>query len=581
MRLLIEQYKYPPSVLDDLGVPDDWRVPNMEGKQSINKVGYFRPDERTQKTKTPIFILPKIFEAEHTVFGTIPILDFAEKPTQQVFKDHPTKQNYLEWLYRFSLKLYISLQTYRRRSVDTVIATKTHFQNIVANSPDDETTELELVLNILEFYRNNHDLIVFTEKQNQSRHFRKTNWSKTIRTQQPFFTANKEPVYLNTIEKQKHNNNDDELLKIFYSTLNHFKKHYGFRIDIQTSYALIDKIDTPSVSAQLARKLKTLKNLYFADRFRKLLHLLLLYFQKQSEARTQKGGKEYLLCHDYHHVFEDMVDALLSDEKIEKDLKTQQDRKIVDHLFSHQSLFAPDEIWYIGDSKYYKELGTLNKYNIFKQHGYAKNIIQYNINLFNNKEKEGKGRYRDELTEGYNVTPNFFIQAFVHQDDLFKTDHEFKFDKTAAPKLNEHFENRLFDRDTLSIHHFEINFLYVLNSYILQDPTKKSDFKQKAIKTIREEVLKFYDTHYVFYKIFFTNNQDLNSFINQHFKELNGKIYRTSEDEKVHQFWLALKKGKNYEEENEKVKTIFKEVGLSLKSLMLAFKEIYPPSVKA
>ena len=526
MRLLIEKYKYDPSVLNDLGIPDEWRLETQDGKQSIDKVGYYRPTptEVSKKASEPVFILPKIFEGDKYVFGTIPIIDLATETTQKVFKQHPEGQRYLEWLYRFSFHLYISLRTYRQRNKETVITKKVHFQNIVANTPDDETSELELVLNILEFYRNNHDLIVFTEKQNQSQRFRKTNWAKTIRTQQPFFTTNKEPVYLNTVEKQRHRNDDDELLKIFYSALSHFKKTYGFRIDIQTSYTLFEKIDTPSVSAQLARRLKALKNVYFADRFRKLLHLLLLYFQRLSEARTQKGGKEYLLCHHYHHVFEDMVDALLSVEEMDKRLKYQSDGKIVDHLFSHQSLFAPNDIWYIGDSKYYKDTTTYGDNPIWKQHTYAKNIIQYNINLFNKKEYEKlKGRYRDTLTEGYNVTPNFFIQAFVHDDDLFKTDPDFKFDTdNKKPQLNFHFENRLFDRDTLSIHHFKINFLYVMRSYIMQDHAKRLDFKDKAIKTIRKEVLKFYNKEYEFFQITFEDFINLN--INRIIKALRGTI---------------------------------------------------------
>jgi hypothetical protein len=550
MRLLIEKYGYPPSVLDDLEIPDDWRFTDKEGTQSIEKVGYFR----ATATQEPVFVLPKIFEKKGKVFGEIDIVDLASLATPDVFKKHPEGQRYLEWLYRFSMSLYLSLRTYRRRNPDTVIANKTHFRNIVANTPDDETTELELVLNILEFYRNNHDLIVFTEKQNQSQHFRKTNWAKTIRIQQPVFTANKEPVYLTTVEKQRHRNDDDELLKILYSVLRHFKTQYGFRIDAQTSLALYDKIDTPSVSTQLVRRLKGLKNVYFADRFRKLLHLLLLYFQRTSEARTQQGGKEYLLCHDYHHVFEDMVDALLSDEAMDDKLKYQSDGKIVDHLFRHQSLFAPDDIWYIGDSKYYKADRVTDEKSIYKQHTYAKNIIQYNINLFNNKDPEAKGRYRDVLTEGYNVSPNFFIQAFVHHDDLFKMDDEFKFEHETAPYLNHHFENRLFDRDTLSIHHFKINFLFVLRSYITQDSGQRQAFKSSAIQTIRTSVLMFYNQKYEFHTLTFVDRQSLEAFVRTHFKDLNGKIYQTSVDDKL--LWLALSNDKEHALENTTIKDL-------------------------
>lgn len=549
MRLLIEKYKYPPSVLDALGIPDEWQQTLTDGKKYVDKVGYFKADTEHE----PIFILPKIFDNEHIAFGHIKVEELATLATTEVFKKHPESQRYLEWLYRFSLSLYLSLREYRRRNLNTVLSNKTPFRNIIAHTPDDETSELELVLSLLEFYRNNHDLIVFTEKQFESQHFRKTNWSKTIRTQQPFFTENNAPVYLKTVDKQRHRNNEEELLIIFYSVLMDFKKQYGFRIDLHTTLTLIDKIDTPSVSARLIRRLRDLKSVYFADRFRKLLTLLLLYFQRKAEAKTRQGGKEYLLCHDYHLVFEDMVDVLLSDEKMDEKLKHQSDGKIVDHLFSHQSLFAPDAIWYVGDSKYYKETTRLSENAVYKQHTYAKNIIQYNINLFNNKEP-ATGRYRDELTEGYNVTPNFFIQAFVHHDDLFKSDHEFAFDTEKKDGLlNYHFENRLFDRDTLSIHSFKINFLFVLRSYITRNYAQRDDFKTKAIQTIRKNVLSFYNRHYDFYTINFGDSNALKTFVNTHFKDLNGKIYRTSLSHNV--LWLALDKSKTAE--NDGVKSLF------------------------
>jgi hypothetical protein len=537
MRLLIEKYYYNPSVLNDLGIPDDWRQTIADGTQTIDKVGYYRADFE----KESIFILPKIFEFNKIAFGHIKVEELAILPTPEVFKKHPESHRYLEWLYRFSLSLYLSLREYRRRNPETVLSRKTHFRNIIAHTPDDETSELELVLSLLEFYRNNHDLIVFTEKQLESQHFRKTNWAKTIRTQQPFFTENNEPIYLKTIEKQRHKNNEEELFIILYSVLNHLKKQYGFRIDIQTSLALIDKIDTPSVSAKLIRRLKELKNVYFSDRFRKLLTLLLLYFQRKSEAKTQQGGKEYLLCHDYHLVFEDMIDVLLSDEEMDRKLKNQSDGKIVDHLFSHESLFAPDDsIWYIGDSKYYKEKTQMSVNAIWKQHTYAKNIIQYNLNLFNNGETP-KERYRDELTEGYNVTPNFFIQAFVHHDDLFKADAEFDFDnKNKDALFNYHFENRLFDRDTLSIHNFKINFLFVLRSYITRDFAQRSVFRMTAIQTIKQNVLVFYNNKYEFYKVLFDDVNQLEDFVKRHFKYLNGKIYQTSLKDNI--LWLALDK---------------------------------------
>ena len=70
MRLLIEQYKYPPSVFEALGIPTDWRLETKEG-QSILKVGYFRASTKHQ----PVFILPKIFDEQGRLISQQKIVD--------------------------------------------------------------------------------------------------------------------------------------------------------------------------------------------------------------------------------------------------------------------------------------------------------------------------------------------------------------------------------------------------------------------------------------------------------------------------------------------------------------------------
>ena len=63
---------------------------------------------------------------------------------------------------------------------------------------------------------------------------------------------------------------------------------------------------------------------------------------------------------------------------------------------------------------------------MYKQFTYARNVIQWNLNLFLNSpdaaaqvdiNEYGKfGRLRDDITEGYNVIPNFFISARMVKD---------------------------------------------------------------------------------------------------------------------------------------------------------------------
>ena len=62
----------------------------------------------------------------------------------------------------------------------------------------------------------------------------------------------------------------------------------------------------------------------------------------------------------------------------------------------------------------------LDEKSLYKQFTYAKNIIQLNINIFNKPGGQRKSdeqeiikdvRYRDQLTAGYNLTPNFFVRG--------------------------------------------------------------------------------------------------------------------------------------------------------------------------
>ncbi len=84
--------------------------------------------------------------------------------------------------------------------------------------------------------------------------------------------------------------------------------------------------------------------------------------------------------------------------------------------------------YYIGDSKYYKQKNRIGRESVAKQFTYARNVIQWNLNLFFGEDAEKSDRretdfcLRDEVTEGYNVIPNFFISGMV-PPDLNYRDH--------------------------------------------------------------------------------------------------------------------------------------------------------------
>lgn len=64
-------------------------------------------------------------------------------------------------------------------------------------------------------------------------------------------------------------------------------------------------------------------------------------------------------------------------------------------------------------------------------------------------------KYRDELTEGYNIIPNFFISAKM-DEKLSYADNVSATDREQNVFLSRHFKNRLFDRDTLLVYHYDV-----------------------------------------------------------------------------------------------------------------------------
>ena len=65
--------------------------------------------------------------------------------------------------------------------------------------------------------------------------------------------------------------------------------------------------------------------------------------------------------------------------------------------------------------------------------------------------------------------------------------------KKGSPVPSYHFEDRLFDRDTLFVHQYKINFLYVLKSYSTFSETKIVDFRDKSKEKFRNKFVDFFN----------------------------------------------------------------------------------------
>lgn len=195
--------------------------------------------------------------------------------------------------------------------------------------------------------------------------------------------------------------------------------------------------------------------------------------------------------------------------------------------------------YYIGDSKYYKIGNNLQDHSIYKQNTYARNIIQYNLDLWDKGEDKQPIRLRDQLTEGYNILPNFFISASMKEDDYSYTHDQIE-RREGGTQLSYQFRDRLFDRDTLLLSHYNVNFLFVVALYARDNASEKNNWKDKVQAEFRQAIQNVLRANYDFFALQPKAGLDLEQWINRNFKDIHGKIFRPYEDQDL--FILALEK---------------------------------------
>jgi len=336
------------------------------------------------------------------------------------------------------------------------------------------------------------------------------------------------------------------------------KDAYGFPVRINVNFPLIrGKKFERYVKGFGKRRLKQIKYKYFSDKSLELWDLCYAFFEHPYRINMNVDQREYLLVKSFHVVFEAIIDELIAgDQSLPKELTDQEDGKRVDHMFQYQELTnndTDDDIYYIGDSKYYKRGNTLGKESIYKQFTYARNVIQWNIDLFNDGKPEdqaGHVKLRDDVTEGYNIIPNFFISANQNvlrpQDDIQLIDND-KDEAERRPQyyLSRQFENRLFDRDTFLLAHYDVNFLFVVALYGRNHQSSKVAWRNKVRKMFRKEIQKMLKDNFEFYAM--TAHADVNAdtYIKENFQTLLGKVYHPFENREgsdQQYFSLALRK---------------------------------------
>lgn len=525
MIILFEEYQYNTEKLKQV-LSERYFLPLNSSKSKINYVGYyFNPT-----INEAVVILPKVFINEKS-------LAFEEfNPETLIFQSDQIKEQLSmkgknKIVFEISTWLYRAIQQFNKRHYYNSISENQFLNQIVTNLEEKSNTELDIILSLLKFYKENQAFFTFISKSAHSQK-NKINWHKTINKKQPII-QNNTPIYFDLATTRNKINYDEELLILFYSTLNFIKSKYAFDFNPPQNYELIKGHQFENVLRKGCRILKSIKYKYYSDKMISLYNLLYSYFERSENTQSKKQIEEVLLIKDFNIVFEDMIDDLIGDSKLLPELKNHADGKQIDHIYKYKSLIIEDDIYFVGDSKYYKPQNNIGKYSQAKQFTYAKNVIQYNIDLFNDNKLDKQIRYRENLTEGYNITPNFFISSFVNKDfDFSKSE----LDETGKPIMQSHFENRLFDRDTLFVQSYNINFLFVLSAYLSNNSTLKSNFKKDTQKKFRDKLVRFINDKYTLY----TLEPKDKSFIEKHFKLLNGKVYKPSQmNEKL---ILALEK---------------------------------------
>lgn len=530
MIILFEEYHYKTEDLSKV-LTERYYFPINGIESKINFVGYYFNPQINDGKGDVVIIFPKVFINKHNLafdeFTPESLINPTFETTQRLTETGKDKI-----IFEISTWLYRAIQQFNKRHFYNSISENQFINQIVTNLDENSSTELDIILSLLRFHKENQDLFTFIAKTAHSQQ-NKINWHKTINKKQPII-QNNQPIYVDLATTRKKVNDDEELLILFYSTLNHIKEKYAFNFQIPQNYTLIKGHQFETVLRRGCRLLKSIKYKYFSDKMICLYNLIFTYFERSKRTQSKKQIEEILLIKDFNIVFEDMIDDLIGDSTLFSELKNHADGKQVDHIYKYKSLLIEDEIYFVGDSKYYKPQNSVGKNSKAKQFTYARNVIQYNIDLFNKGDLDQRIRYRENETEGYNITPNFFISAFVNKDFDFSKSY---LNETGKPIMQFHFENRLFDRDTLFVQSYNINFLFVLSGYLSRNSTLKNNFKKDTQKIFREKLVTFINEKYQFYKV----KPIEENFIYKHFKLLNGKIYKPSQLE--NEVILAFEKG--------------------------------------
>lgn len=547
MLVYFEGHRYPQELVVPYFTDRDFNepvVPYMHDRNGyyLEYIGYIFAT--SEKYSGPVFILPKSFlavdesdpEKRETLLGEpglLPELIFDTDKDDNVLA-LSGRETFLPELSLWLFRAMVRFREDCKKEKDQENLDKLYQLTPQDNSRDRDF--LSTAIRLIDFLSDHRNLFTQIHKINNSGRAA-IDWNKTIR-KYPYIKESK-PYYLDLQIKDKAINIDEELIILYYSVLRYLKDKFHFPITLgDIPYELLSpsEIQRYLDTGVGKRKMRDIKGKYFRDDLRTLWNLLDAFFTFNYSRDDKCPRKEALAVKEFDAVFEKMVDRLIGDTGKLAALKNQKDGKLIDHIYMDKSLIGKDSnIYYIGDSKYYSDSHDIEGVPLYKQFTYARNAIQYNIDQYYLKHKANPNaiRYRDKDTEGYNVTPNFFVRPKIKSDTLDFDTPSFSASGNQ-PKPNKHFEDRLFDRDTLLLREYEINLIFLIAAY----GSYEDHWATSIRATIREDMLQFLTDTYAFFKI---QPMDIPvttptghlfdiPFLNYFHNLLAGKVYKESDN---------------------------------------------------
>lgn len=549
MLVFFEDHQYPQALISKYFTEEESKSHYLEfqhgnkGRWS-QRIGYLFVSGKHYSG--PVFFLPKTFlqkdasdpNGNDVLFGMPGIVPEGIVDTED--EDNVlTAQGRETFLPELSLWLFRSMSRYmedckKENDYESLL-------DLIRRIPDNNSRDRDLLstaVHLIDFLSDHRNLFTQINKINNSGRAA-VDWQKTLRVH-PFIKDGK-PYYLDLRIKDKSVNIDEELIVLYYSVLKYLKDKFHFPIvlgevpyDLKAPSEIQRYLDTGVGK----RKMRDMKGKYFRDDLRNLWSLLDAFFDFNSSRDDKEPIKEALVVTEFDKVFEKMVDHLIGDVGKLDELKKQKDGKLVDHIYLDKSLIGKQHnIYYIGDSKYYQDGAHPEGVSLYKQFTYARNAIQYNIEQFHLKDNKNPNaiRYRDKETEGYNITPNFFIRPRIDEGNL-----DFNIPSFTAtdwePEPNKQFEDRLFDRDTLLLREYSINLIFLIAAYGAYEDCWTNPLRQ----IIREDMVAYLNKLYSFFRIkpmkipvTTPNGLVLSWPFTQYFRTLiEGKAYKENDDDK-------------------------------------------------